>query len=413
MNSQSGSNSGYNPDTDGNFRTKSDVFYGDPTDAKTYEGNTKELGTIGRISPSGQDAGEGFEWKPMQDANGNVVKDSKGGVVLTRTFKDQPIHTDNVFTGGGVDGKGNWGRIGDLFGSFTDPAIKEGWQKRIDDAKDVNEKRRIYEQAQREAAAAKRNNETLVVKDDDGGTTVVNDTPDYGGGRSSEANQIIHNQYQNFSSHDKNNDNIVEAHEVLNRPAPTPTPPGQTSNPHERNRGGLIDYRAEGGPIPGSVPPIAPPPGQPIPGSVPPMAPPPGMMPPGVPGGMPPGAPGMPPQPPMPPKRMTFAEKVMMAKEAINAGASSVPTVQPVAMSDMSMMDKQHQMPNGMMMDGQGHGPVEILGDAGMTTEQMVGPDMGPDDVDSELEEGSMVMNPEASEMYGEQIRAMMNGGFV
>ena len=65
------------------------------------------------------------------------------------------------------------------------------------------------------------------------------------------------------------------------------------------------------------------------------------------------------------------------------------------------------------MMDAQGQGPVMIHPEAGGMAQGMVGPDMGVGTVDAELEEGSMVMNPEAAEMFGDELQMMMNGGVV
>ena len=153
---------------------------------------------------------------------------------------------------------------------------------------------------------------------------------------------------------------------------------------------GLIAYRQEGGPVP-------------LPGAVPPnpqepMAPPmdPGMAPPAG----PPMAPAAPPMPPAP-VRKSFAEKVAEAKAAIQGGGASVPVMPELA------------APEPMGMDGQMDGPVMIHPDAGMTSPGMVGPDMGPDTVDAELEEGSMVMNPEASEMFSDELQGYYDGGYI
>ena len=51
--------------------------------------------------------------------------------------------------------------------------------------------------------------------------------------------------------------------------------------------------------------------------------------------------------------------------------------------------------------------------EAGSVAPGMVGPDVGMDIVDAELEEGAYVMNPEASEMFGEELQLLMNGGMV
>ena len=164
---------------------------------------------------------------------------------------------------------------------------------------------------------------------------------------------------------------------------------------------GLIAYRQSGGPLPGAVPTLEDqaamaqqPPMDPMAGGMPPMDP---MA---AQGGMP-EAPMAPPVPPAPP---SFSDKVGQALEKIRSGRTTVPANPALAAP----------APTGpMMTDGQGNGPVEIMPGAGNVTQEMVGPDMGPDTVDSELEEGSFVLNPEASEMYGEEVRAMMYGGAV
>ncbi len=176
---------------------------------------------------------------------------------------------------------------------------------------------------------------------------------------------------------------------------------GNTINPHTANKGGMIGdgmnqlitmnsggavYRNTGGvaPLPGAQPPIGGP-QAPIPQAEPPQA-----------------VPVTPPAPELPiePPRMSFLDKVLAAKEAIQSRQTSVPkTEAPMA-------------PTGTM-DGQGNGPVDIHPDAGQLTQHEVGPDVGIDDVDSELEPGSFVMNPEASEMYSKSIDAMANGGRV
>ncbi len=143
----------------------------------------------------------------------------------------------------------------------------------------------------------------------------------------------------------------------------------------------MIAYRNVGGPavLPGAVPP-----NQPAP-AAPPMDP----------AMAQPQAPVAPPPPPAP---MTFAEKVEAARQMIKSGRTSVP------------MAPELSAP---MMDAQGDGPVMIHPEAGGVAPGMVGPDMGVDDIDTELEEGSMVMNPEASEMYAEELQMMMKGGVV
>ena len=167
-----------------------------------------------------------------------------------------------------------------------------------------------------------------------------------------------------------------------------------------KNKGGLVAYRQVGGPIPGAVPP-GPPPGAGVPpGALPPGGPPLG------PQGAPPG-PGVPPGPPVPPPappRMSFADKVKAAKEAIQGSTAPVPVTPEV---------QQMAAPADPMMDAQGNGPVAIHPEAGAMAPGMVGPDMGIDDVDAELEEGSMVMNPEASEMYADELQGLYDGGRV
>ena len=153
-----------------------------------------------------------------------------------------------------------------------------------------------------------------------------------------------------------------------------------------KNMGGpvmnpLVSYRQNGGPLPGAVPPMG---AQPeLPPAGPPMAPP---------------APVAPPAPPMPPAPKSFAERVEEARMVIKSGRTSVPS------------SPELKAP---MVDAQGDGPVEIMQGAGSVAPGMVGPDMGVDTIDSELEEGSFVLNPEASEMYGDEIRAMCRGGKV
>lgn len=158
------------------------------------------------------------------------------------------------------------------------------------------------------------------------------------------------------------------------------------------NMGGLVSYKQAGGDIlPGAVPPTP----QPLPGAVPPGPPP------GVPmdPGMAQGAGPMPPPAPVgPPPRKSFTERVMEAKELIKSGATPLPST---------------PLPQQGMMDAQGDGPVMIHPEAGLPSPAMVGPDMGPDTFDAELEEGSMVMNPEASEMFQEELMGYFNGGMV
>ena len=149
----------------------------------------------------------------------------------------------------------------------------------------------------------------------------------------------------------------------------------------------LVHYRQAGGLLPGAVPPIG---AQPeLPPTGPEMAPPGGPM-------APPPAPPAPVAPPPPP---SFSDKVGMALDKIRSGRASAP----VAAAPMGPM----------MTDAQGDGPVEIMPGAGQMAPGMVGPDKGVDTIDTELEEGSFVLNPEASEMYGDEIRAMCKGGAV
>ncbi len=151
----------------------------------------------------------------------------------------------------------------------------------------------------------------------------------------------------------------------------------------------LIHYRQAGGPLPGAVPP-----GPPVAPPGPPMDPAMGM----PPQGMPPQAPMAPPPPPAP---MTFAEKVEEARQMIKSGRTALPKSPEVSMT-----------PTGMM-DGQGDGPVNLMPGSGELSQEMVGPDQGPDTIDAELEEGAFVMNPEASEMYADEIQGLMYGGMV
>ena len=174
---------------------------------------------------------------------------------------------------------------------------------------------------------------------------------------------------------------------------------GRIVPPRFMKKGGYVAYRQAGGPM-------APPPGPP-PGAVPPGPP---LPPPGAPMGAPGAAPGAPaaPQVPMepagPPPRKSFRDRVKEAKEAIRSDSASVPVsteVKAVVAEPMGMMD------------GQGDGPVDIHPDAGMLMPTEVGPDIGVDTVDSELNEGSMVMNAEATEMFGDELKAMVDGGAV
>ena len=115
--------------------------------------------------------------------------------------------------------------------------------------------------------------------------------------------------------------------------------------------------------------------------------------------GMPPEAPMAPPAPVEPPRR-TFADRVDEALMKIRGGKTSVPT-EPLPSMGMGMMD------------GQGDGPVTIYPGAGELTQGQVGPDMGVDTVDADLEEGSFVLNPEASDMFAEDVQMMVMGGRV
>ena len=176
----------------------------------------------------------------------------------------------------------------------------------------------------------------------------------------------------------------------------TPVGTAGGPGPHSGASGGyvpnsLIAYRQSGGPLPPAGPPM-PPQGMP-PQGMPPAGPP---MPPQ---GMPPAP--MPPLPPAP-QPMTFAEKVEEARKVIKSGRASVPSAPELSTP-----------PGLMMVDAQGDGPVEIMPGAGSVAPGMVGPDQGVDTIDTELEEGSFVLNPEASEMYGDEVRAMVSGGPV
>ena len=191
---------------------------------------------------------------------------------------------------------------------------------------------------------------------------------------------------------------------------PVAQQPAQWGEPQLRNMGGPMYYQVGGVADDGSNLDTAPPMvgGAPIDAQMPPGGPmdpmAAGAMPPG--GAMPPEG-AMPPLPPQEPPRMTFADKVTAARETIKAGRTAVPT-EPIN----TMPEDAPMMPAGMM-DGQGDGPVDIHPDAGMLAFDEVGPDQGVDTVDAMLEEGSYVLNPEASEMFGEDVRAMMYGGKV
>ena len=134
---------------------------------------------------------------------------------------------------------------------------------------------------------------------------------------------------------------------------------------------------------------------------------------PGAPG-MPPGAPVAPvqaPQAPMapagPPPRKSFAEKVAEARAAIKAERTSVPTEMPMMASE-PMMDP-------MMAPADGQGDVGILDPEGVfaPSAEMVGPDMGLDTIDGELPEGSFVMNEEGTDLFGDELKALCQGGYV
>ena len=123
--------------------------------------------------------------------------------------------------------------------------------------------------------------------------------------------------------------------------------------------------------------------------------------------GMPPEPKMMPQEPVMdpmmnqPPAPMSFMDKVLEARTKIKEARTSVP-------------DKIDLAPTtSPMMDAQGQGPVMIHPEAGSVAPNMVGPDAGMDVVDTELEPGSMVMNAEASDLYGEELQTMLNGGEV
>ena len=169
---------------------------------------------------------------------------------------------------------------------------------------------------------------------------------------------------------------------------------------HGYNNGGLVDYMNVGGMAPQG--PAMAPPGAP---QMDPMG---ANMAPMPPAGpemqqmQPPMEPAAPVAPPMP---KTFAEKVMEAKMAIQGSRTPVPV----------MPELQAPMMDPMMgqMDAQGQGPVMIHPEAGGAAPGMVGPDMGPDTFDAQLEEGSMVMNPEASEMYADELQGYYNGGMI
>ena len=129
--------------------------------------------------------------------------------------------------------------------------------------------------------------------------------------------------------------------------------------------------------------------------------------------GMVPPAPAMPaPAAPMatmvpssPAPRKSFAERVMAAEETLKGGSMS-------ALIDMGPMPVEEviveEMPMDPMMDAQGDGPVRFEEGAGGYADGMVGPDMGMDDVDAMIPEGSMVMNAEAEELYGPELDDMV-----
>ena len=110
----------------------------------------------------------------------------------------------------------------------------------------------------------------------------------------------------------------------------------------------------------------------------------------------PPQAPMAPPAPAGPPPRMSFAEKVAMAREAIKSGQTAVPTEMPVG-----------------VMDGQGDGPVIDPAGVFEPAPVEIAPDVGMDDVDGHLPENSFVMNEEGTEMFNEDIQTLCKGGYV
>ena len=156
----------------------------------------------------------------------------------------------------------------------------------------------------------------------------------------------------------------------------------------------LVSYRQVGGPMPADDGSDMPPPVIEE-GMAPPAAPMGGGMPPA--GGMPAPAPAAPVAPPAP-VRKTFAEKVAEARASMKAGETSVP---------LAPLPTEAPMAEAGMMDGQGDGPVAFGEGAGHAVEGEVGPDIGPDDVDAMLPEGSYVLNAEATEMNGPEIDAM------
>ena len=83
---------------------------------------------------------------------------------------------------------------------------------------------------------------------------------------------------------------------------------------------------------------------------------------------------------------------------AIKGGGTSVPT---------APLPTEAPMGSEGMMDGQGDGPVSFGEGAGYAVDGEVGPDMGPDDVDAMLPEGSYVLNAEATEMNGPEVDMM------
>ena len=110
-----------------------------------------------------------------------------------------------------------------------------------------------------------------------------------------------------------------------------------------------------------------------------------------------------PPAPMGPPPRKTFAEKVAEAREAIQGGQTVVPETMPMTPQSDKLA----------AYDGQMDGPVDMYPGSGELVPGMVGPDVGPDDVDAMVEEGSYVMNAEGSDMFADEIEAMYKGGMV
>ena len=166
-------------------------------------------------------------------------------------------------------------------------------------------------------------------------------------------------------------------------------------------KGGMVQYRQTGGVIADDGTMNGQPVGAPVPQGNP-------QMPSPAPVGAPPAAPMAPPVPMVPmmqeAPQESFFDKFQKARDRVKKKTS------------MDLIVIEEPMPAPMatpMMDGQGDGPVQVHPEAGMLAPMEVGPDMGVDTVDAELEEGSFVMNPEGSELFAEELQMMMHGGYV